>query len=199
MGRPPKFSHDDVLDATAGLVAEGGPARATVGQIAQRLGAPTGSIYHRFDSRELLLAHLWVRTAGRAQEGFLTALGHDDLEVAGRDAALHIPRWSRAHLVEATVMLLYRRVELAERWPDELGDELERLRVTIEQALRTFARRRFGRATRGALEVTRFALLDIPYAAVRRSLLAGVAPPPLVDDLVAAASACVLRERSPAR
>lgn len=198
MGRPAKFNHDDVLDAAAGLVAEGGPARATVSQIAERLGAPTGSIYHRFDSRELLLAHLWVRTAGRAQEGFLAALGHEDLEVGTRAAALHIPRWSRAHLVDATVMLLYRRVELAERWPDELGDDLERLRVSIEQALRAYTRRRFGRATRGALEVTRFALLDVPYAAVRRYLVAGVAPPPLVDDLVVTASTGVLAARTSA-
>jgi AcrR family transcriptional regulator len=74
MGRPAKFNTEQILDATAQLVAEGGPGLATVAGIAERLGAPTGSIYHRFNSRDLLLARLWFRTVRRAQEGFVAAI-----------------------------------------------------------------------------------------------------------------------------
>ena len=70
MGRPPKFDSQQILDATALLIAEGGPEQATVASIAKRLGAPSGSIYHRFESRDLLLARLWIRTVHRAQQGF---------------------------------------------------------------------------------------------------------------------------------
>jgi AcrR family transcriptional regulator len=199
MGRPAKFNSDDILDATAGLVAEGGLGRATVSNIAKRIGAPSGSIYHRFESRDLVLAQLWVRTAVRAQEGFLEALADEDLDAAAHNAALHIPRWSRAHLNEATVMLLYRRDDLADRFPDELGDDLEQVRTRIERAMRNFTKRRYGHSTKSAMDVTSFALLDVPYAAVRRYLLAGRPPPPLVDDLVATASACVLRAYPPTR
>jgi hypothetical protein len=37
-----------------------------------------------------------------------------------------------------------------------------------------------------------FALVDVPYAASRRYLLLGEAPPPVADDLVRTASASVL-------
>lgn len=192
MGRPAKFSTEQILATTAQIVAEGGPGHATVAGIAQRMGAPTGSIYHRFESRDLLLARLWVHTAGHAQQGFVEALANEDLDEAALNGALHIPRWSRANMDEATVMLLYRREDLAAQWPDELGDELAQLRASVQEALRSFVRRYFGRVSRSAMEATTFALLDIPYAAVRRHLLAGEAPPPLVDELVAQAASCVL-------
>jgi AcrR family transcriptional regulator len=113
MGRPAKFDSEQMLDAAAGLVARGGPSRATVAAIAEQLEAPSGSIYHRFESRDLLLARLWIRTARRAQEGFVATLDGPDLADAARQAALHIPRWARSHLDEATVLLLYRREDLA--------------------------------------------------------------------------------------
>ena len=192
MGRRPKFDSDTILDMTAQLIARGGPAEATVGNIAKALGAPTGSIYHRFDSRDLVLSRLWVRTAERAQRGFLDALEADDVDAAATSAALHIPRWSRTHLEEATVMLLYRRRDLAATWPEELGPDLERQRTTMLNALKSFTRRFSGSAARSNLETMNFALLDVPYAAVRRHLLAGEPPPAAVDQLVTSAAWSVL-------
>src|ERR671918_929405 len=133
MARPAKFTSTDILDAAARLIAEGGPRLATVNTIASDLGAPTGSIYHRFASRELLLARLWIRTIRRAQGGFLEALAIPDLYEAARTAATHIPRWSREHLDDARVLLLYRRADLAARWPEELGEELASLNVQVEE------------------------------------------------------------------
>lgn len=192
MGRPAKFNTEQILDATARLVAEGGPALATVAGIAERLGAPTGSIYHRFSSRDLLLARLWIRTVRRAQEGAVAALSQHDVEKAAIDAALHVPRWSRSNLDDACVLLLYRREQLAEQWPAELGDELATLNDAIEAGVRSFVRRRFGSVTKANLEVTSFALLDVPYAAVRRYLIKGSPPPPSVDDLIARTVRCIL-------
>jgi AcrR family transcriptional regulator len=196
MARPAKFTSSDILDAAARLIARGGPRLATVSTIAEDLGAPTGSIYHRFASRELLLARLWIRTIRRAQAGFLEALAIQDLNQAARTAATHIPRWSREHLDEARVLLLYRRADLAARWPDELGQELATLNVQVEQALREFTRRRYGRLTASNLQRVTFALVDVPYAAARRYLLAGEPPPTGVDALVAQACACILDEHA---
>lgn len=192
MARPAKFTSSDILDAAARLIARGGPRLATVSTIAEDLGAPTGSIYHRFASRELLLARLWIRTIHRAQAGFLEALAVQDLNQAARMAATHIPRWSREHLDEARVLLLYRRADLAARWPEELGEELATLNVQVEQALEAFTRRRYGRLTASNLQRVTFALVDVPYAAARRYLLAGKPPPAAVDDLVAQVCACLL-------
>lgn len=174
-----------MLDAALGLVAEGGPGAATVAGIARTLGAPVGSIYHRFESRDLLLARLWIRTVKRFQRGFIEALGGDDLDEAALGAALYNVAWSREHPEEARVLLLYRREDLAERWPEELGEELAALNTDVEKALRDHALRRYGEDG-GAAAVRRvvFALVDVPYAAGRRHLINGEPPPPLVDELV---------------
>jgi len=58
MSRPAKFSHSDIVDATARLAARDGPARATMASIAAELRAPTGSLYHRFASRDILLGEV---------------------------------------------------------------------------------------------------------------------------------------------
>jgi AcrR family transcriptional regulator len=192
MGRPPKFDSDQILDAAAFLVAEGGPSQATVAGIANRLGAPSGSIYHRFESKDLLLARLWIRTVRRAQAGFLDALALEDLTEAALRAALHIPRWSRRHLADASVLLLYRQEDLAERWPEELGSELSELNSELYKSVREFTRRRFGRVTAAQLQTVAFCLVDVPYAACRRYLLARTPPPPIVDNLVKRACECTL-------
>ena len=172
MGRPAKFSDDLILDATA-KQSPATAGRATVANIAAALGAPSGSIYHRFDSRDLMFARLWIRTIRRAQPGFIEALADSDLNTGAREAVLHVPRWSRSHLSEAVVLLLYRREDLAKQWPDELGDELRDLNVNLINAYKDYCRRRYGTAARATVEATRFALFDIPYAGVRPYLAAG--------------------------
>jgi len=187
-----RFTEDQILDATLRLMAAGGPGAATVAAIGELLGAPVGSIYHRFTSRDLVFAQLWVRTVKRFQHGFLAALAGDDLDAAALGAALHIVRWSREHVDEARVLLLFRREDLAERWAEDLGEELATLNMEVESALRAYARRRYGRDGDVVVQRVTFALVDVPYAAGRRYLLAGQPPPPSVDDLVAATCRCIL-------
>ncbi len=192
MGRPAKYSADEILDATAHLVAEGGPGLATVSAIAGQLQAPSGSIYHRFPSRDLLVAHLWIRTVRESQEGFVAALEIDDVEEAADAASLHIPQWSRANLDKAQVLVLHRRADLVEQWPDELGEELATLNTGIAAALDAYTRRRFGSANKRMRRAVAFALIDVPYAAVRRYLHAGEPPPRDVDDLIRRTCACIM-------
>lgn len=192
MARPAKFTEDQILDAALQLVAAGGPRSATMAAIAAAVGAPVGSLYHRFPSRELLLARLWIRTVHRFQHGFIEALAGADVDAAAVDAALHAVTWSREHLAEARVLLLHRREELAARWPDELGDELARLNDGARAAMREHARRRFGSDDEVHLQRLAFALADLPYAAMRRYLAAGEPPPASVDRLVVTTCRCVL-------
>jgi AcrR family transcriptional regulator len=191
MGRPARFPADVVLDGAARLLAAGGPAAATTAAVARAIGAPSGSVYHRFASRDLLLARLWVRTVGRFQAVFLAALADPDLDRAAVGAALAVPGWCRAHPDEARVLLLHRRDDLVGRWPVELDAELAGLNDGLAGALRAHAERRYGADPAGLARVT-FALVDVPYAAVRRHLAAGVAPPPEVDGLVGEAVAALL-------
>jgi AcrR family transcriptional regulator len=192
MGRPAKYSVDEILDAAADLVATGGPSLATMASIAERIDAPSGSLYHRFKSRDLLVAELWIRTVQESQQGFIEALAIDDLDEAAETACLHVPRWCRNHLAKAQVLILYRRQDLVERWPEELGDRLATLNTGLISALDDYTRRRYGRRSRRARRAVDFALLDIPYASVRPYLHVGEAPPSYVDELVRRACVCVL-------
>lgn len=185
MGRPAKFDREVLLDAAAELAAEGGVSAVTIAALAERSGAPTGSIYHRFDGLETLLAELWLRTVERFQGGAIAAL---DAACDGRGAvevALYTPRWARAHLGEARLLLLHRRSEVAKRWPERLGPRAEMLGAEGRRALESFACRLWGRASRRTLRAARYLVIDAPYAAVRPYLLEGVVPPPIVDELLA--------------
>lgn len=193
MARPAKFTEEQILDTTLGLIAAGGPGAATIAAIAKSLGAPVGSIYHRFGSRDLLVARLWIRTVKRFQQGFLRALDNDDLDQAALGAALHVVDWCRTHPDESRVLMLYRQGELAARWPGELDDELSGLNDDVESALRSHARRRYGSEDPEALGRLVFALADVPRAAVRRYLGADDPLPPLIDELVSATCLTILK------
>ena len=52
------FERSDMTGAALRLVADRGPQAVTVAALAREVGAPTGSIYHRYRSRDELLAKL---------------------------------------------------------------------------------------------------------------------------------------------
>ena len=68
MGHP-KFSQEDFLAAALAIMAERGVSGVTVASVSERLGSPTGSFYHRFASRDVLLGSLWLRAVLDFQTG----------------------------------------------------------------------------------------------------------------------------------
>jgi AcrR family transcriptional regulator len=185
MSRPSKFSATQILDAAASLVAADGPGAATIGAISARLKAPSGSIYYRFASRDVLLGRLWLSKAASFQNRFAEALVHPDAAEAGLEAALSLPRSVRADFAGARIMLLHRRDDfLAGNWPVDMAEEAARLRQQVDAAIKGMARRLFARASMEVLRLTTFAILDVPFAAVHRHVAANEFPPPYVDDLI---------------
>src|SRR5947209_20196789 len=119
----PSFEHAAFLAAARDLVAEAGPAAVTVSSLTERLGAPSGSFYYRFASRDVLLAELWLSTALDFQSGFVAAIRRGD----GLAAALHTPTWVRAHLDDARFFLLYHRDDFMHGdWPQALTPSVAR-------------------------------------------------------------------------
>jgi AcrR family transcriptional regulator len=187
MARLAKFSADRIIDATAGIAADRGPATATMARIAAALGAPTGSIYHRFASRDVLLGEVWLRAAAAFQDAFSALLEGPDPWDAGLAAALSVPARVREHPDEARILMLHRREDfLAADWPAELAERAVGLQKQTDSALRTFARRLAGRADAATLRALRYALVDAPLAAVLPHLRAGEPPPASIDSLIAA-------------
>src|SRR6202022_3744007 len=126
---PPKFSQEDFLGAALAIITERGVSGVTVASVSGRLGSPTGSFYHRFASRDVLLGSLWLRAVLEFQTGISAALDADD----GLRAALHTPAWVRKHPDEACLLLLYDRKDfLKGEWPPELRDRVAEMTQRIE-------------------------------------------------------------------
>jgi AcrR family transcriptional regulator len=175
------FAHADFLAAARDLAAQGGPAAVTVLSVTERLGAPSGSFYYRFASRDLLLAELWLSTALAFQSGFVAAIEAGD----GQAAALHTPIWVRAHLDDARVFLLYHRDDFAHgHWPKALKDRVARQARRVDASYRRFARDTFGGVGASQIQLARFVLADVPKAAVSPYLRQRELPPAMADELI---------------
>jgi AcrR family transcriptional regulator len=197
MPRPSRFSEAQILDATAAIVAAGGPGAATIGAIGHMLNAPSGSIYHRFASRDVLLGQLWLSKARFFQNRFVAALVDRDPAKAGLAAALSMPRAVRDDFAGARIMLLHRRDDFLDGdWPPDMAAEAIRLKDQVDQAINDIARRLFGRVDPETLQLTAFAMIDVPLAAVRRHVANNEMPPRSVEDLIARTYAALI---APAR
>jgi AcrR family transcriptional regulator len=183
MTRPAQFSRAGLVEAAANLAARNGPAAVTISSVAEHAGAPTGSVYHRFDSRAELMAAAWLGAVASFQAGFLQALQAPS-QPPGLEAALFAVRWTRAQAVAARLVILYRRQDFFATMPPGLRAEAETLTAELDEALTAFARDSLGGGGLPAKERAAFLLIDLPYAAVRRHLAAGINPPPGVEDLV---------------
>src|SRR6267142_1704201 len=138
-----KFSQEDFFAAALAIVAERGLPAMTVASISERLKAPTGSFYHRFASRDVLLGELWLRTVLDFQQGTTAALDAGD----GLRAALHTPAWVRGHPDEARLLLLYHRDDFVQGgWPPSLRDGVAAQTERMESGFARFAHLVFGRA-----------------------------------------------------
>lgn len=167
------------------LVAEGGPAAATMQAIARRVGAPTGSIYHRFESRSALLGAAW----NAAYDSFVQALA--PLLRAGdpREAALAILPWCGENERRARFLLLYDPVALFEDTPPPapLRQALEKLEEEFDAAFRAcVAACREGAACEEDLARARFLIFDGPIAILRPHLTRGGPLPPFAARMIAA-------------
>jgi AcrR family transcriptional regulator len=180
-----------MLDAARSLLLSGGSRHATIEAIASATGAPTGSIYHQFGSRDELIAKLWMRAIYRSQASFIAALEHEDPHTAALNAAMSVVTFCEQYPDDARLVVSFRREDLIQATPDsKIVEELKELNRPIERAVANLAERIYGQRTRETINRTLFAVFDIPYGAVRRYLIAGEElPPGLHRDLPKAITA----------
>lgn len=194
----PKAVHarDAILDAARDLVLERGVQNATVSAISEESGAPVGSLYHHFGSRDDLVAELWVRAVRRSQATFLAAASHPNAERAAVAAALSIHDFVREHRDDARLLVSFRREDLLHdsRTPRLVG-ALADLNRPLGEAVTDLARRFFGRATQDAVEQMTLAVIDLPFGAIRRHLIAGAELPAALREQLRAAVRAALRTR----
>jgi AcrR family transcriptional regulator len=180
MGRP-KYDDEDFFGAALAIGAERGPLAVTVGSIAERLKAPTGSFYHRFVSRDVLLGDLWLRTIVDFQRGINAALDAGD----GLQAALHTPAWVRERPDEARLLLLHHRDDFVQgEWPEALRHGVADQTRRGEAGIARFAQLVFGHDGPTEIRKAQFLLAELPVGVVRQHLRRREPPPPIVDELI---------------
>lgn len=180
MGRKAYFRHEEFLDAAIQIIAKDGLGALTIAALAKRVQAPVGSVYHRFPSRDALLAEVWLNIIEAFQSEFLAKLQED-----GLGATLSCLQWVRLHPSEARIMLLYRLHDLmAGQWPQDLQKRARRLDKDLHEAVSAFTKQHFGSATKENIDRVIFAIYDAPIGIIRRYLRDNKVPPVSVNDLI---------------
>jgi AcrR family transcriptional regulator len=173
VARPRIHDLDVLLDAAEVLLAEGGSGALTIRALAERTGAPSGSLYHAFGSRNELLGRMWLRAANRfldlqraaVAERLGDGAGYDDA-IAATVAAAATPA-VLATIAPATAKLLLeqRRETIIEKGlPEPLSTQLQALDAQLLALMRTLADALFGRRDRRAVETVAVCIVDLPTA-----------------------------------
>lgn len=189
MPRPVSYSREEILDAALLAVHEHWRS-ATVAHVTARLGAPSGSIYHRFRSRDALFVSAWLRSIKRFHHELQLIEAPDPVE-AIVETALLIPRFCRDHPLDARMMTAYRYKDLMENPPADLLPELADLNAPVADILNRLTMARYGRVTPHGLALVALACREAPIGLIRPMI--GDAIPPWIDEAVRAASTGIAR------
>jgi AcrR family transcriptional regulator len=200
MAPPRKHQTDPILDAAREIVLRRGPRAASVAAIARASGAPVGTLYHRFGSRDGLLVAVWLRALERFQEGALSAAGvePDPLDRAEALARASI-EFAARHRDDARLLLAVRREDLLDRAPDDaFRRRLAEINAPLIAELQEIARALFGRADSRSMAAVTRAVVELPYSAVRSYAGRPELPSWLADDMAADARALLMARRGQA-
>ena len=169
MARPVKYSDTKILDATAAEIVESGLDGASVARVAKRLGAPSGSVYHRYPSRKHLLGALWVRTLGRYHDALERATDQPTAPDLAQKAVAGLFEWIGNSPTDSTLLTKFRTEDLVDNdWPTDV-----RVSVAAEnQRLADITNRVAAARSINPLDAI-MALVDFPTAAARRAEVFG--------------------------
>ncbi|MBF6302493.1 TetR/AcrR family transcriptional regulator [Nocardia amamiensis] len=188
MAPPRKHDTDVILDAARSLVLADGPRAASVSAIAEASGAPVGTLYHRFGNRNGVLTAAWLRALRRFQDRTLAAAEESDPVDAGVAMARAALRFGRELPQDARLLLNLRPSDLLDGGPDvEFNATLAEMNAPLIEHLRRITDALFGRAGEREIDAVTRAIVDLPYAALRRHAHAPSLPGWLEDDVTAAA------------
>lgn len=184
MVRLAKFNENHFIDSAIEIAAQCGFAAVSMSAIALKVGAPIGSVYHRFDSRSAILARAWLRVKAdfRSEVASLWARGDGDTW-AGVHGLLN---WCRRKPVYARFLL-----QCADN-PDfngalsaELTAELEAEQAELDACFERCMAALQGDGSHLS-STLRFMLIDAPVAIVKPYLTQNQPIPASADAMLRA-------------
>jgi AcrR family transcriptional regulator len=193
MAPPRKHDTDRILDAARALVLRDGPRAASIAAIARESGAPIGTLYHRFGSRDGVLAAAWLRALERFQQRALTAATHTDPLAGAVAMATSQVNFAREQPEDARLLLTLRRDDLLDADPDDgFRARLDALNAPLETTIAELARALLRRSDARALDMITRAVVDLPNSAIRRHARGERKLPAWLERDIAAATQTLL-------
>jgi AcrR family transcriptional regulator len=188
MVRLAKFTEASIIDAAIELVAHCGVAAVSIAAIAGKAGAPTGSVYHRFESRGAILARAWLRVKADFRQDVAChwTEGHTWAAVSG------FLQWCRDKPVYAKFLL---QCEDCPVFSDPLSAELNAALEAEQDALDLCFRQCLAHMQRLGAEaeaILRFTLFSSPIAMIKPYLLQDLGIPARIDDVLRASHDAVV-------
>ncbi len=194
MGRASKYTVGELVKHATALAAIEGPAAVTMVGVAEAAGAPSGSVYHRFDSRPHLLAEVW-RSCLEAFEKYWWVRAENEPDPA--EVAVLPVQWARRNRELAAVLLVYSADRfVVDKCPAETIAAIKAMQRDTAKRLAMMAERFLGRSDREAMERTTLALTGVPLAVLRRPLTRGEPITQTAESLVRESAACLMRTHS---
>jgi AcrR family transcriptional regulator len=193
MAPPRKHETDVILDAARALVLTDGPRAASIASIAKVSGAPAGTLYHRFGNRDGILAAAWLRALDRFQAQAMAAEADSALDGAVA-MAVSVIGFARELPEDARLLLLIRPDDLLDGDADVAGlrEAIDTRNAPLRARLVEFARALYGSADARSLDAVSRAVVDLPYAVVRRHAHRERLPSWLEDDVAASVRAVLI-------
>ena len=183
MAPPRKHETDAILDATRTLVLTQGPRAASVAAIAKASGAPAGTLYHRFGNRNGILTAAWLRALERFQTRAMAATGESATEAAVAMGVAAV-QFARAAPEDARLLLTIRPSDLLDGAPDaEFAATVTAMNAPLIDRVRELAHEIFGDDDARSIDALTRAVVDLPYAVVRRHAHDAELPTWLEQDL----------------
>jgi AcrR family transcriptional regulator len=186
MANPRKHDTDRILDAARALVLRDGPRAASVSAIARASGAPAGTLYHRFGSRDGVLAAAWLRALEEFQRRALVAGGGPDALNAATAMACSQIAFAREHPEDALLLIALRRDDLLDSQPGEaFRAHLEEINEPLRGRMSELTLQLRGSTDERASEAVARAVVELPNAALRRHVREGTELPKWLEEDVA--------------
>lgn len=186
-----KYTHDEILEAAARITSCDGLGKLTVSEVCRELGAPSGSVYHRFPSRAELVANLWLSVVESFQQSVLPKLQHNDPRAALADSIAAAFDWVEDNPNQAHVLLLHHQRDFKSgTWPSDLEDRAREQAANLSAAHKHFVTSL--PPPRPQPAVATLALFGITQAALRDSIHSRRPPDPALAPAATRAALAVI-------
>ena len=179
MVRIAKYNEDGFIESAIQIAAQCGIGAVSMASIASKAGAPIGSLYHRFDSRNTVLARAWLKVRADFRGEVSCHWAHGDTWLAVEA----LVQWCRSKPVYARFMLQSDEAPDFGELPAQLRAELEADQAELDAAFTRCVQTLLPRVDNPG-HVLRFILIGAPVAIVKPFLSQNLPIPPSINAVL---------------